>query len=86
MTDVPPPDPEVMKNCIVNTGDLLIFQFDIDMRDAKWRPMTADEIMRHPQELIDLIPDDILRQRLSAEQLRKVRPHLVPDEPPAAAG
>ena len=30
MSDVPPPDPEVMKNCIVNTGDLLIFQFNVD--------------------------------------------------------
>ena len=82
---VPPPDPEVMRNCIVNTGDLLIFEFH-DPPDRTPRPLTADEIMRHPQELIDLIPDDILRQRLSAEQLRKVRPHLVPDEPPAAAG
>ena len=82
---VPPTDPEVMRNCIVNTGALLIFEFH-DPPDQTPRPLTAEEIMRHPQELVDLIPDDILRQRLSREQLRQVRPHLVSEDPPASAG
>ena len=42
--------------------------------------------MQWPQELIDQIPDDILRERLPPHLLRIARPRLCPDEPPAAAG
>jgi hypothetical protein len=78
-----------MKNCIVNTGDVLIFQFEINMRDRQGRPMTAEEIMKLPRAYLQTMSPDVLRRLLTPEQLRQVRPDLAPPDdapPPAAAG
>src|SRR5580704_9587601 len=87
MNPVPPPDPEVVKHCRFDTGDTLYFVFENMPTGEPPRPMTADEILQLSPYTRDLIDPDVLRQRLTPEQLRQVRPDLLPPEsngaPPA---
>jgi hypothetical protein len=44
------------------------------------RPASIERLMKLPRHIVELIDPAVLRQRLTPEQLRQVRPDLLPPD------
>jgi hypothetical protein len=80
MTPVPPPDPEVMKNCRFNTGDALYFYFEWVPDGTGRRPLTLDDVKRMPLRMVKMLNVELLIRTFGEPALRQIHPGLFPPE------
>jgi hypothetical protein len=87
MNPVPPPDPEIMKHCRFNTGDVLYFVFDDEPTGQAPRPMSVEELKQFSLTTLEQFNYDALVRTFTEPVLRQLRPDLLPPEarnaPPA---